>query len=92
MIQTGFMVSSVSALFAGQQHHCEKQVRPGGCHFDGAMVLLDEALRQREPSPLPPIAAGHQRIEDLSRIFRNAGAVVDHLQFQCQLGSVSSPA
>jgi hypothetical protein len=51
MIQT----DSLCFLWGVRGSITVKQVRPGtAVDFDAALVLLDEVLRQREPSPLPP--------------------------------------
>ncbi|MPN61570.1 hypothetical protein SDC9_209308 [bioreactor metagenome] len=49
-------------------------------------MLFDEALRQGKAKATPAIPPRHQGVEDLvADLLRNPGAVVDDLQFQCQL-------
>jgi hypothetical protein len=53
--------------------------------FDDALVLLYEGLCQRQPEPTSSLAARDQRKKDtFLKIRRDAWAVVDHMQFQCQ--------
>ena len=69
----------------GQQDG-EAGVAGPAVHFNHPLVLLDEALGQREAQSASAFPPRDQWIEDLvADLFRDAGAVVDHLQFQCQL-------
>ncbi len=55
-------------------------------HFDQAVVLLHERLRERQTETAAVLAPRYERIEDaVTNVLGNAGAVVDDMQVQCQL-------
>ena len=68
-------------LSQGQQNPEQSASRPAFA-FDHPLVVLDESLRQRQAQAAASLAPGHEGIEDLvANILRDAGAVVDYLQF-----------
>src|SRR5690554_2382259 len=92
-IQTVFMVQARSSWVVarcsqravGNRQEDGKAGSTGlALHIDQPLMLFDESLGNRQ-SEAAAATAGHQGIEDFAAdFFRNAGAVVDNLQFQRQ--------
>ena len=65
-----------------RQHDAKTRSARLALHFDDAVMMLHEGLRQREAQAGPAFPTGNERIEDSITDFRrNSRPIIDHLQF-----------
>ena len=74
-----------SGTVGNGQQNGEAGVAGMAVDLDHSVVLLDEALGEGQAQAASTFPPRDQRIEDrVADLFRDPGAVVDYLQFQCQ--------